>query len=151
MAELPPLAITIATVAGTIGVAWAAGGGIARFGLPAVLGELAAELALGPSILGQLAPTAFARVFSPDALTLLSILAQAAVFLFMLLVGLELHLRTIRREARGMARIGSVSLLAAQPVAFVPERPRCATDRCRHHCRRLRGARRSQSVIFPCA
>ena len=112
MPELAPLAITIATVAGTIGLAWAAGRGIARLGLPAVLGELAAGLALGPSVLGHLAPDVFARAFSPDALSLLTILAQAAVFLFMLLVGAELHVSTMRREARGIAAIAGASLAA---------------------------------------
>jgi Kef-type K+ transport system membrane component KefB len=110
MPELAPLT-TIATVLGTVGLAWSVGRLTARCGLPAVLGELAAGLALGPSVLGVMLPDSLARVFTPDVTSLLTILAHAAVLLFMLLVGLELNVGTLRREAGGIARIALASLV----------------------------------------
>ena len=37
-----------------------------RFGLPAVVGELTAGIALGPTLLGHYFPGAFAAIFPPD-------------------------------------------------------------------------------------
>src|ERR671924_360399 len=72
-----------------------------RIGQPAVVGEIAAGLVLGPSVLGQLAPLLFAAVFRPalpglseEASDLplgrvLTALAQLGLVLLLFLVGLD--------------------------------------------------------------
>lgn len=57
---------------------------------PAVIGEMVAGLALGPSLLGAVAPGITARLFAADVIAWLNPVAQAAVALFMFEVGLDL-------------------------------------------------------------
>src|SRR3954463_2226104 len=45
------------------------------FGQPPVIGEIAAGIALGPSLLGAAAPQAFSQLFPPGSLGLLQLLA----------------------------------------------------------------------------
>jgi Kef-type K+ transport system membrane component KefB len=52
-------------VAGAIVVAWACGRIVRRFGQPPVIGELGAGIALGPSVLGSLAPEFAHAIFTP--------------------------------------------------------------------------------------
>ncbi len=86
-------------------------------GQPAVIGELAAGLLLGPSVLGQLAPAAHAWLFPDDPLqrSLLAGPAWIGVFLLLILTGLETDLALIRRLGRAAARVALGSLLI--PVA----------------------------------
>ena len=71
-------------------------------GQPAVVGEMAAGLMLGPSCFGWLMPRAAAALFAPNTLPALSALSQVGLVLFMFLVGLRLdspHLDARRRVA----------------------------------------------------
>jgi Kef-type K+ transport system membrane component KefB len=71
-------------------------------GQPAVVGEMAAGLMLGPSFFGWLMPRAAAALFAPNTLPALSALSQIGLVLFMFLVGLRLdspHLDARRRVA----------------------------------------------------
>ncbi|MBY0232276.1 MAG: cation:proton antiporter [Gemmataceae bacterium] len=81
-----------------------------RVGQPAVVGEIAAGLALGPSLLGWLAPTMWAALFRPEVAGLapekadwllsqsLSVLAQLGLVLLLFLVGLESDLGHLRKN-----------------------------------------------------
>src|SRR5580765_7923445 len=82
-----------------------------RFGQPPVIGELAAGIALGPSILGALAPALAASLFTPDVTRAIGWLGSVAILVFMFLVGLELDLALLRRHAAGVVRIAAFSLL----------------------------------------
>src|SRR5438128_837319 len=69
-----------------------------RFGLPAVVGELAAGIALGPTGLGHYAPGAFAAIFprSSEQFHLLDVFGNVGMVLLMLLTGLETDVRLLR-------------------------------------------------------
>jgi Kef-type K+ transport system membrane component KefB len=93
-----------------------------RVGQPAVVGELSAGLLLGPSVLGQLAPGAFAWLFPPDPVQqgLLAAVAWLGVLLLLIAVGFETDLTLVRRLGRATARVttGSLVLPAACGVAL---------------------------------
>jgi Kef-type K+ transport system membrane component KefB len=83
----------------------------ARLGQPAVVGEIVAGIAIGPSVLGRIAPGA-ARVLIPaDAVMPLHVLAQVGVVLFMFLVGLELDTSLLRKRTRESIAISNVSVV----------------------------------------
>jgi Kef-type K+ transport system membrane component KefB len=92
-------------------------------GQPAVVGEIAAGLVLGPSVLGRLLPGVFTALFHPalpglsaDASDLLlgrvlTTLAEVGLLLLLFLIGLEFdfsHLRWHGRSALGIAVAGIV-------------------------------------------
>jgi Kef-type K+ transport system membrane component KefB len=70
-----------------------------RFGQPAVVGEMAAGILLGPSLFGLLAPGSFAFVFPPASLGALKLLSEVGVCLFMFAVGMELNMGLVRHRA----------------------------------------------------
>src|SRR3954449_8346904 len=80
-----------------------------RVGLPAVVGELAAGIALGPSGFGHWAPGAFAALFpsDPQQFHLLDAFGSVGMTLLLLLTGLETDLRLLRNLGRA-AFIASV-------------------------------------------
>ncbi|HEX3157070.1 MAG TPA: cation:proton antiporter [Gemmatimonadaceae bacterium] len=81
-------------------------------GQPPVIGEMIAGLALGPSLLGALAPDALATLFPPDGLTPLATLSQLGVLLFMFVVGLRLDLDVLRGRARAAVAVSHASIVA---------------------------------------
>jgi K+:H+ antiporter len=107
----PILPATLLIVACVILLAWAAGRLSHRLGQPPVVGELAAGIALGPSIFGLLTPDFFHRVFTGDVSRLLATISTSAILVFMFLAGLELDVGALRRHAAGVARIAATSLL----------------------------------------
>lgn len=116
-----------------LAVARALGGLMRRIGQPAVVGELAAGLVLGPSVFGALAPEVQQWLFPPDPVqrSLLAGPAWIGVFLLLLQTGLETDLALVRRLGRGVAYVAAGSLLIpvlaginlgfSLPDAFVPE------------------------------
>jgi Kef-type K+ transport system membrane component KefB len=87
-----------------------------RFGQPAVVGEMMAGLLLGPSLFGWIAPHAFQVVFAANSLEPLRLLSQIGVCLFMFVVGMELDLAQIRKQAERVLVIGHGSI--AIPFLF---------------------------------
>jgi Kef-type K+ transport system membrane component KefB len=80
-----------------------------RVGLPAVVGELVAGIALGPSLLGHFAPGVFALIFphNPEQFHLLEVVGTLGMVLLLLLTGLETDLRLLKNLGRA-ALIASV-------------------------------------------
>jgi len=80
-----------------------------RVGLPAVVGELSAGIALGPSLLGHYFPNAFAAIFPPSAeqFHLLDAFGSIGMTMLLLLTGLETDVRLLRNLGRA-ALIASV-------------------------------------------
>ncbi|GAA1481517.1 cation:proton antiporter [Gordonia sinesedis] len=88
------------------------GGRIARaVRQPPVVGEIAAGIALGPSLLGLFPGDPSGWLFPDDVRPLLGALAQIGLVLFMFIVGLELDMRLIRGRERAAATISISSIL----------------------------------------
>jgi Kef-type K+ transport system membrane component KefB len=96
-----------------LAAARALGGALRAIGQPAVIGELAAGLLLGPSVFGHLAPAAHDWLFPADPLqrSLLAGPAWIGVFLLLILTGLETDLALIRRLGPATARVALGSLV----------------------------------------
>lgn len=78
---------------------------------PAVCGEMAVGLVLGPSLLGKLFPHLFQRVFAPSIGPVLTIFSQVGLVLLLFLIGMEFefgHLRSQGRRAAGISLAGIV-------------------------------------------
>jgi Kef-type K+ transport system membrane component KefB len=82
-------------------------------GQPQVVGEMAAGIALGPSLLGWLAPGASAFLFPAESLVGLQVLSQVGLVLFMFLVGLELDPKLLRGR-------GETAVLTSHTSIVIP-------------------------------
>jgi Kef-type K+ transport system membrane component KefB len=73
-----------------------------RIGQPAVMGQLIAGVALGPSILGSAWPGLQESLFPtrPDQEAMIGAVAQLAILLLLLLTGMETDLSIVRRSGR---------------------------------------------------
>jgi Kef-type K+ transport system membrane component KefB/nucleotide-binding universal stress UspA family protein len=94
-------------------VARALGQAMKRIGQPAVVGELAAGLLLGPSVLGRLVPGVSGWLFPADEVQsamLFTVSWIGAVFL-LVSTGFETDLALIRRLGKGAALVAAGSLL----------------------------------------
>jgi len=109
-----------------------------RLRQPTVVGHIVAGIALGPTLLGPgvftwgrpwaalhcdaalaasgALPSVGSCLFPPQARSVLGILGQIALVLYMLLVGLELDPRMLRGRGRGVATVAVGAL--AVPLAF---------------------------------
>ncbi len=111
-----------------------------RMRQPAVIGEIAAGIVLGPTLLGSLPGDPSGALFPADANTVLKLIGDIGLVLFMFAVGWQLELRLIGRRERAAVLISLASIvlpfglglaLAAhlhpahgvvdgEPVAFAP-------------------------------
>ncbi|WP_022926776.1 cation:proton antiporter [Patulibacter americanus] len=88
-------------------------------GQPAVVGEILAGIALGPTLLGLLAPDVLSALFPDDVRGVLKAVATVGLVLFMFGVGHESDLGQMRRMGRrvGALSVGSVAVPAVAGVA----------------------------------
>ncbi|KQV19260.1 hypothetical protein ASE03_00450 [Kitasatospora sp. Root187] len=82
-----------------------------RLGQPRVIGEICAGLALGPSLLGKLAPDVLAWLFPHSTLGPIDGLAQLGLVLFMFGVGQELAGMRLRGAAARAVLVSQSSVL----------------------------------------
>jgi Kef-type K+ transport system membrane component KefB len=96
-----------------LAVARGLGGLLRRVGQPAVVGELAAGLVLGPSVFGQLAPAAQGWLFPDDPVQtgMLGAVGWVGALLLLIVTGYETDLRLIRRLGAATARVSIASLV----------------------------------------
>jgi len=80
-------------------------------GQPAVVGEMAAGILLGPSLFGLLAPETFQFVFPATSLGTLKLLSQVGVCLFMFAVGMELNVGHVRNKAQTAVLVSHASIV----------------------------------------
>jgi len=95
-----PLLVLILQIAVIIVFSRAVGWVFRLLHQPQVVGEMAAGIMLGPSLLGWVAPDASATLFPPASLGYLNTLSQVGLIVFMFLVGLELEPRLLRGRGK---------------------------------------------------
>jgi len=79
---------------------------------PQVVGEMAAGILLGPSLLGWAAPGVSAALFPPASLDYLNAFSQLGLVLFMFLVGLSLNTKDLREDSHAAVLTSHVSIAA---------------------------------------
>lgn len=82
-----------------------------KIGQPAVIGEIAAGIVLGPSLLGMYFPELSAFLFPKQSLDNLGLLSQIGLVLFMFVVGMELDLKVLRKQADEAVVISHASIV----------------------------------------
>jgi Kef-type K+ transport system membrane component KefB len=95
-----------------VGVSRFVGSLFRRLDQPAVIGEVVAGIALGPSLLGRIWPEAVSFLFPSQVTPLLGVLAQIGVILFMFLVGLELDTCLLKQGTHSSVAISHASIVA---------------------------------------
>jgi Kef-type K+ transport system membrane component KefB len=78
---------------------------------PAVVGEIIAGIALGPSLLGQFPGNLTVELFPLDVRPYLRVVAQIGLIIFMFIVGLELDVALIRGKEKVAATISLASVI----------------------------------------
>ncbi len=78
---------------------------------PAVIGETVAGIVLGPSLLGLLFPGISHFLFPPGSLGNLQFLSQLGLILFMFVIGMELDISVIRKQAFDAVVISHASII----------------------------------------
>ena len=116
---IPILLVQIALV---LGLSRLMGVLFARFHQPQVIGEMAAGIMLGPSLLGLVSAYLFrhgwlafdlsAALFPPASISYLGVLSQVGVILFLFLIGLELDPKLLRNRGHAALVISHVSIVA---------------------------------------
>jgi Kef-type K+ transport system membrane component KefB len=78
---------------------------------PAVIGEIVAGIILGPSILGLFFPEVNHFLFPAASLGTLNFLSQIGLILFMFIIGMELDLKAIGKQAYDAVIISHASII----------------------------------------
>ena len=78
---------------------------------PEVIGEVIAGIALGPSLLGRIAPTASKFILPTTVSPYLYIISSVGVILYMFLVGVELDTQLLRRRTHASVAISHASII----------------------------------------
>jgi Kef-type K+ transport system membrane component KefB len=69
-----------------------------RLGQARVIGEMAGGILLGPSLLGRMAPTASAHLFTPAILSSFDVLSSVGLVLYLFVIGTEIDLQHLRSQ-----------------------------------------------------
>jgi Kef-type K+ transport system membrane component KefB len=78
---------------------------------PAVIGEIAAGLMLGPSLVGHVWPAAYGFLFPESSFDILRLLSQLGVILFMFSVGLDVDASHLRQRAPTAIAVSHFSIV----------------------------------------
>ena len=91
-----------------------------RLGLPAVVGELAAGILLGPSIFGRMAPVSFAAIFprSAEQFHLLDVVGTLGMVFLLLMTGLETDVKMVRNLGRAALITSATGMLLPFGLGF---------------------------------
>jgi Kef-type K+ transport system membrane component KefB len=97
-------------------------GGLARrLGIPAVVGEIAGGLLLGPTVLGRVAPEVFEWLFplAGPVATARGAIARVGMLFFIVTIGLDISIRDLWRSGRKALLVGSVGTFVPLVLGFV--------------------------------
>jgi len=104
------------------------GGRAGRYlGQPPVMGEIVVGIMLGPSLLGWIAPGVQQQLLPPAVLPIVSALGNLALLAFLFLMGLELHLNSVRANRYAVVGVSLSGILlpailgATLGVAMYPQ------------------------------
>ena len=106
-----PLAVLLLQIIVIIACARLFGYLFKKIGQPAVIGEIVAGIVLGPSIVGAYFPEISHFLFPAASLSSLSFLSQIGLILFMFIIGMELDLKAIGKQAYGAVIISHASII----------------------------------------
>ena len=106
-----PLAVLILQILAIIICARIFGFLFNKIGQPTVIGEIVAGIALGPSVVGSFFPELSQFIFPVASLGNLQFLSQVGLILFMFVIGMELDVNMIRKQARGAVIISHASII----------------------------------------
>lgn len=108
----------LVAAAAICGVAHLFGGLCRRLGIPSVVGEIAAGIALGPSLLGQLAPSALDWLLPAANVPVLSVLGQFGIVCLMFGAGLEIDRKLLARDGRAAVVVSLASIMVPLTLGF---------------------------------
>jgi Kef-type K+ transport system membrane component KefB len=117
-AEWTLLSLHLATMLGSaIVLGWLA----RRLGIPAVVGEIAGGLLLGPTVLGRVAPEVFEWLFplAGPVATARGAIARVGMLFFIVTIGLDISIRDLWRSGRKALLVGSVGTFVPLVLGFV--------------------------------
>jgi Kef-type K+ transport system membrane component KefB len=80
-------------------------------GQPKVVGEMIAGILLGPSLLGLIAPSLQSALFPPASLSVMAVVSQLGLVLYMFVVGTHLQTDFIRQALRGAMLISLAGIV----------------------------------------
>jgi Kef-type K+ transport system membrane component KefB len=104
----PRVLLAIAVI---IVVARAVGWLLGKIGQPRVIGEIIAGIMLGPSLLGLVWPQVFHYLFPANVVSVLNVMAQLGLVMFMFLIGLELDTGQLRGQGHRAIVISHASII----------------------------------------
>ncbi len=78
---------------------------------PAVIGEIVAGIALGPSLLGIISPAISTALFPVSSLGNLSLISQFGLILFMFMVGMELDFNLIKNKVKEATVVSNAGII----------------------------------------
>jgi Kef-type K+ transport system membrane component KefB len=83
-----------------------------KIGQPQVVGEIIAGIVLGPSLFGLIAPDLQHQLFPKESRTIIYVLAQMGLVLYMFVVGLEFDINLIRTRFKSAAAVSASGIVA---------------------------------------
>lgn len=106
-----PLAMLLLQIVVIIGFTRLFGFLFKKIGQPFVIGEIVAGIVLGPSIAGLFFPDLNLLLFPVASLGTLNFLSQIGLILFMFIIGMELDLKAIGKQAYAAVIISHASII----------------------------------------
>ena len=106
-----PLAVLLLQIIVIIAFARLMGFLFKKIGQPAVIGEIVAGIVLGPSILGAFLPEVNHFLFPAASLVNIQFISQIGLILFMFVIGMELEMSAIRKQAYGAFIVSHTSII----------------------------------------
>jgi Kef-type K+ transport system membrane component KefB/nucleotide-binding universal stress UspA family protein len=106
-----PLTLLIVQLIVIIALSRVIGRGARALGQPLVIAEVVAGIVLGPSLLGWLAPEVMQGLFPQSSMSILKMLSQVGLILFMFLIGLELDPKLLKGRGHSSVAISHTSII----------------------------------------